>query len=114
MLMMLVTGGREFNDAARVARVLDGMQSRHPGFCVVQGGARGADMLAKSWCQQNGVPCITFDAHWEYYGKRAGGLRNGWMLDYLDIDFVAAFPGGPGTADMKRRAKLRGIPVYEA
>lgn len=113
MIKVLVTGGRDFADSARVAAVLAGMQSRHPGFCVVQGGARGADRLARDWCLAHGVPCITIDACWDYYGRqRAGGIRNQWMLDYNDISFVAAFPGGAGTADMVRRARRQGIEVY--
>lgn len=115
MIKMLVTGGRDFADADRVEKVMRGMMSRFPGFCVVQGGARGADSLARAWCLANGVPCITIDACWDYYGRqRAGGIRNQWMLTYNDISFVAAFPGGSGTADMVRRAKRMGIEVYEA
>ena len=36
------------------------------------------------------------------------------MLDMFDIDFVLAFPGGAGTADMKRQALDAGIDVIEA
>lgn len=114
MILVLVTGGREFADSARVATVLAGMQSRHPGFAVVQGGARGADRLAREWCLAHGVPCFTVDACWDYYGRhRAGPVRNQWMLDYFDISFVVAFPGGTGTADMVRRARRQGVEVYE-
>lgn len=35
------------------------------------------------------------------------------MLDYFDIDYVVAFPGGAGTADMVRRARAKGVPVHE-
>lgn len=111
--LLLVTGGRTFDDYTRVACALNSMYSHQPAFAVVQGGARGADALAHRWCLSTGVPCIAVPANWDYYGKRAGGLRNQWMLDYLPIAYVVAFPGGPGTADMVRRARAAGVPVHE-
>lgn len=114
MIIMGVTGGRKYRDANRVAEVLSGMMSRHPGFAVVQGGAPGADTLALDWCLRNGVPCFTAHACWDFYGNRAGGIRNRWMHTYFELDFLAAFPGGVGTADMVRRATAAGIPVYFA
>lgn len=35
------------------------------------------------------------------------------MLDEEHIDLVVAFPGGRGTADMVRRARLNNIEVIE-
>lgn len=111
--LLLVTGGRDFDDYQRVARALGSAYSHQPALAVVQGGARGADALARRWCESTGVPCITVPALWDYYGKRAGSMRNQWMLDYFDINYVTAFPGGTGTADMVRRARAKGVPVYE-
>ena len=39
--------------------------------------------------------------------------RNQEMIDEGQPGFVIAFPGGRGTADMKRRAKKAGLPVRE-
>lgn len=111
-MIVLVTGGRDFADSARVATALSGCWQRWPGMAVVQGGAKGADALARYWCASNGVPCITIAAQWERYSKRAGSIRNGWMIDLVQVAFVIAFPGGAGTADMCRQAKAKGIKVY--
>jgi len=56
-------------------------------------------------------------ADWDQYGKKAGGIRNTWMLDDLEpgelVDVLLAFPlaGSIGTWDCIRKAKARGIPI---
>lgn len=110
--VVLVCGGRDYANRAQVWATLDSVASYHPGCAIVQGGARGADALAKAWAVERGHPCFTADAHWGYYGKRAGGLRNGWMLAFLRPDFVIHFPGGTGTTDMVRKARAAGVRCY--
>jgi hypothetical protein len=41
------------------------------------------------------------------------GMRNQQMLDEGRPTLVVAFPGGRGTADMMRRARVAGIEVIE-
>lgn len=111
--VVLVCGGRDYANRAAVWAALDSVASYHPGFALVQGGARGADALARAWAAAHGHPCFTADAHWDYYGRgRAGPLRNGWMLTFMRPDFVLHFPGGSGTTDMVRRARKMGVPTY--
>lgn len=114
MTTVLITGGRDYSDTAQVENVLGATLQRFPELVVVQGGAKGADTLARLWCARNGVPCITMDAQWDYYGKAAGGIRNGWMLEFMKPNFLIAFPGGRGTADMIKKANAKGVLVYEA
>ena len=56
---------------------------------------------------------MIFPAAWNKWGYSAGPRRNAWMIEYGKPDHVLAFPGGPGTADMVRRARAAGIPVTE-
>ena len=114
MTIILVTGGRNYADTKRVHDVLGKEFELDRSICIVQGGATGADSLARGWCLANGVPCFTANAAWTYYGKRAGNIRNGWMLEFMRPNFVIAFPGGPGTADMVKQAKVNGVRVREA
>ncbi len=78
---------------------------------IIEGGAKGADELARSWARINSVPCYTYRADWDQYGKAAGSIRNQTMLDDGKPDRVLAFPGGTGTADMVRRAKKANLPI---
>lgn len=112
---VLVCGGRDFTDKARFDSIMDGLV-RHfaPDFCIIEGEAAGADSLAATWALARGTPCLGVRAAWQALGRRkAGPMRNGWMLQWCNPDIVVAFPGGYGTADMVRRAKAAGVTTYE-
>lgn len=112
-LRVLVCGGRDYTDKARVWRELDLIEEEH-GIClVIHGGAPGADDFAESWAHAHGVPNRWFAPEWEKYGKAAGPIRNQRMLDEGKPTLVLAFPGGKGTADMVRRALVQGLDVIE-
>ena len=50
---------------------------------IVSGGARGADSLAEKYSKINNIPIKIFKADWNYYGKKAGFIRNKKMHNYL-------------------------------
>ncbi|MDO6967009.1 SLOG family protein [Rhizobium alvei] len=81
---------------------------------IINGGASGADTLARAWAERKMVSCLTEIADWSKYGKAAGPMRNQKMLDEYKPDLVVAFPGGRGTADMVSRARVAGVEVIEA
>jgi hypothetical protein len=78
---------------------------------VVHGDYRGADTLAKEWARSRGIPEVGYPADWRM-GPSAGPARNQRMLDAERPDGVVALPGGGGTADMVRRARAAGLPVW--
>ena len=78
---------------------------------VIQGEAKGADMLAKGWAKSLNFEIESYPADWRKYGHTAGPIRNQQMLDEGNPDFVVAFPGGNGTKDMVNRANKAGIEV---
>ena len=110
---VLVCGGRDFDNWALVSKALRQLDERHGIGCIIQGGARGADFLAKKWARHNRRPSIEVAAHWDTMGKRAGMVRNQWMLDWCSPDYVVAFPGGPGTRGMIALAAGKSIPVWQ-
>ena len=80
---------------------------------LIQGGAPGADRLAKTWADQYGVHHADVPALWDFYSKGAGPRRNSAML-LLQPDFLIAFPGGNGTADMISKATKAGVKIARA
>lgn len=113
-MRVLVTGGREYADATAVASVLDALREAHGRLTVIQGGASGADALARQWCgKQSSVHMINEPADWHTHGRAAGPIRNQRMIDEHKPELVIAFSGGRGTADMVRRARAAGITVRE-
>jgi len=98
-----------------VFAALDALQARHGDLTVIQGGAWGADNLARLWCcqkkQRDRVMMINMPADWDSHGPAAGPIRNTRMIAEGKPDLVLAFPGGRGTADLVRKAEAAGIPV---
>lgn len=82
-----------------------------PNILIIHGAAIGADSLADIWARENKCPVESYPAEWDKYGKKAGYIRNQQMIDEGYPDVVIAFPGGKGTAMMKRLARKSGIPV---
>lgn len=112
-LRVIVCGGRDYADHRHVWGVLDELLAANPRIIIVQGGASGADRIARDWAIHHDVPNSTFEADWKNEGTAAGPLRNARMLK-AGADLLIAFPGGRGTADMVRRAKAAGVSVVFA
>ena len=94
MKQVIVTGGRDYDDWAMVQDVLDLI---NPDM-IIQGGAEGADRLAKEYAEYNNKKSVTIEANWQEHGKSAGPKRNIEMLMKYPEATVVAFPGGKGTA----------------
>lgn len=122
-----VTGGRDFADSIIVTAALEGLP--HDAV-LVHGAARGADQLCAERWESLGRVTDPHPANWgrrcdanchhkprtrpdgQRYCPVAGVLRNQEMLD-SGLDLLLVFPGGKGTADMKRRAERVGIRIID-
>lgn len=109
---VLVCGGRSYANRGGVFEVLDAAHAANPIIALIHGNAKGADALADEWAIGK-CETLTFTPLWEEHGPAAGPRRNQKMLEDGKPDIVIAFPGGKGTADMVRRARLAGVPVAE-
>lgn len=108
--IILVTGGRNYQNRQAVYEALDKQHARVPVGILIHGGAYGADNLAADWAHARGIHAAEVLPLWDYYGKAAGHLRNVAMAS-LRPDILNAFPGGKGTASMIRIAHDLGIMV---
>ena len=110
----IVCGGRDFADQGVFNSAMgDLIRLRGMPECVVNGGARGADLMAKQWAEHHAIEARSVAADWGLHGRAAGPIRNQSMLDKYVPDLVVAFPGGKGTADMVRRSRKAGVDVAE-
>lgn len=111
-MRVIVCGSRTWTDReAMNDRLIELLE--HDDLTIIEGGARGADLLASRWAHHAGVPCEEYPADWERHGRSAGPIRNRKMLD-TGADLVIAFRSAGksrGTDDMIRESKRRGIPV---
>jgi hypothetical protein len=101
-MKILVCGGRDYQDKDRVTAVLNEYINQVE--AIVHGAGRGADTLAGEWANENNIREIKYPAEWTEFGLGAGFKRNTAMLSEKP-DIVIAFPGGRGTAMMKRLAR---------
>lgn len=113
-MKILVCGGRDFARKGLLKRCLTMAHGKYNITCVVHGGCKGADELAKDWAISNNIEHKEYTADWNKFGPRAGPIRNAQMLDdNTDIELVIAFPGGRGTLDMITKARTKNIKVIE-
>lgn len=117
-MKLLVTGGREWEDAELVDEALclvlelTGLKSNE--LIVIEGGARGLDTIAHEVAAHLGCKVITMPAEWSRYGKGAGMIRNRRMLDKgpdLVLGFHSDFNNSKGTKDCVLQAHERSLPV---
>lgn len=118
MYRVIVTGSREWTDAAAIEVTLRKRIALHgTDIVVVHGNARGADKIAAAVAKRLGLQVESHSAHWEREGRLAGFIRNEHMLR-LGADAVLAFKDSfdrtlsrGGTEHMVRISKAAGIPV---
>lgn len=112
-MRVIICGGRDYEDHTTAFAKLDAVHKRVPITHVIEGGARGADRIARTWAIRNKIPYTTVNAEWDKFGKRAGYLRNKSMRDDHSPDMVIAMPGGIGTTMMINLATEKGIRVLQ-
>lgn len=131
-LVVLITGGRSFEDESTVFSALDAIHAETPIERLIHGGCHkrgetsfcGADGCADRWARARGVTVLPYtvtDEEWERVGKGAGPARNTKMILVLkhwrDVlkrkVVVVAFRGGAGTADCVGKARAAGVEVRE-
>ena len=112
-MIVLVTGGRDYEDAATIYHVLDTVNAERPIKYLMHGNARGTDRIAHKWALARGVQPVAFEALWDFEGDAAGTRRNKRMIEFVVPDKVVAFPGGRGTANMMKIAHLRCVEILD-
>lgn len=75
----IIAGSRNIVDQKIIEKAV--LKSKFQITEVVEGGAKGADTLARKWAEENGLPVKEFKAEWRKYGKRAGPIRNRAMAE---------------------------------
>lgn len=116
-MIVLICGDRNWDNKTVIVNALKDLPKN---TVVLEGGCRGADLLAKDVATDLGLTVLEFPAQWDVHGKAAGPIRNSEMLSYVDmagnkVELVMAFHANisksKGTADVVRKATAKGIKV---
>lgn len=113
-MRIVVTGFRRWRTPRTVFEMLDEWTEwPYEKNLVAFGDAQGADAYAKAWCEARNVPFREFEANWKDLGKRAGNVRNSYMIDTIRPDVVLAFlhPECKGTRHCVQYAVEHGYQV---
>lgn len=117
-MKIAITGGRDYIltpvDWIWLAMALQICQGFGEPIEVLHGDAPGVDSSVAHWLVKAEFPyTITpYPADWKTFGNAAGPIRNGQMAKACDL--VLAFPGGTGTSNMIKNAKIWGKEVRES
>lgn len=111
---VLVCGSRDFYDKDKLYKVLDEILLSYPDHVILEGGAKGADRLARRYAVDNKLKYLEMTPDWSI-GRHAGLERNTDMLN-KNPSCVIAFSSQTfltsGTNDTVNKAKKREIPTY--
>lgn len=110
-MKLIVAGGRNYHPGDLEKAKFIEFCKEHNVTEIVEGGASGVDAWAKFVGKYElKLPVIEFAADWKKYGGMAGPIRNEEMAQYGNE--VLLFPGGRGTASMKRMAVKYKLPCH--
>lgn len=101
-----IVGSRDFNDYWMLASYVDKLVEEYGITSIVSGGAKGADTLARTYAEANGLELIEYLAEWDRYGKSAGFKRN--ELIWKDSDVIIAFWDGESKGTKHTIDKYKG------
>lgn len=134
-MRVLIFGYREWDREGPIAALVCGLCATYGSDLVlIQGGARGADSIAKMYADMLGVKVLSFPAKWNEHDREgrtpvpcrcpedeptckvAGPRRNQQMIDegrpQVGFGFHDYIENARGTKDMAGRLRAAGIPVY--
>ena len=110
-MRLLVCGDRDWTDKEAIYNEIVFLAPD----VIIEGGARGADSMARDIAILYDITLVSFPADWPKYGKAAGPIRNQQMLELGKPDLVLAFhddlDNSKGTKDMVNRARKSGVEV---
>jgi len=108
-MRVIICGSRDWDDYTKIREYVETLPKD---TIIIEGGARGADKLARNAAIQCGLKYETYNANWDRYGRSAGPKRNQEMLD-SGAALVVGFRKNMsrGTTDMLDRAAKAGTPT---
>ena len=109
--LVAFAGGKQFADTNAVYQELDRARAKYSDMVLLHGGGPGAERIAATWAEHNGVDQVICKPDWNAHGKAAPFRRNDELLKLVPKGLIA-FPGSGITANLIDKARQLGIPVH--
>jgi len=107
---IIIAGGRNYTDYAHMEKVLDEHLDLTPQTVIVSGKAKGADKLGEEYAEKRSLKVQAFPAHWDFFGKAAGHIRNqnmSWFSTHAMVFWDKVSRGSKNMIDTAYRDKLK-------
>lgn len=128
LLKIVVFGGRHYDGALVVFEALEHLHARFAIDCLMHGKATGADQFGAAWAAARRIKVVPYPADWKKittpgavikynkyglpYNAMAGFDRN-LVMAADNPDLGVQFPGGRGTAHMRRCLDVARVSVVQ-
>lgn len=130
-MKVIIAGSRSITNQKVVDMAMEKISEKLPYISeIISGTAQGVDTLGENWGNTNSKKVLRFPAEWDNienipesqikytkYGKpynpKAGHDRNQLMCDEADVLVLIWDGDSGGSWDMLKRAKQKGIPIFE-
>lgn len=110
---ILICGDRNWSNKKRLFDVMISIIRKHDTECIIEGEARGADLMGKEFAEYYRLLVHKYPADWTKFGRTAGMIRNKQMLDEgkptMVIGFHNDISSSKGTKNMLDISKKAGI-----
>lgn len=114
-MKVLIFGSRNWTNYNKILEIVQKLKAKYGDIIIIEGGCRGADLLAKQAAIELGIKYEEFPADWTL-GKKAGPLRNQKMIDEGKPDMAICFhediENSKGSKDMRNRLLKHNIPCH--
>lgn len=114
--ILLVCGSRDIINFQYIFLCLDQIFETEKFDIILEGGARGVDLIAKQYAITSNIDYIEMKADWKSYPKIAGFLRNASMVRKCSKGIAIWDGASKGTQDtidrLIKAQKLIGIFIY--
>lgn len=113
-MRILITGSRAWTDESIIYDALSKFEGKHT---LISGNAIGADKICERVAKSLNWDVEKYPADWEKYGKKAGFIRNFYMVSECSPDICIGFilnksRGASMTIELARKSNIK-IEVHE-
>lgn len=112
-MKIAIIGSRSFTDYTLLCTTVDAHLAKYKlrATQIVSGGAKGADKLAEKYALENQLEMIIYKPDWEAFGKRAGIIRNTYIVENSELIFAFWDGVSKGTKNTIDQSLALGTPI---
>ena len=105
---LLVSGSQTIKDKDFVFSCLDKITSKYEIQYLIEGEAKGVDIISRLYAKEHNIEVIPMKAKWNKYGRGAGIIRNSEMVNLCSKGLAIWDGTSRGTKDTIEKLRKAG------